>query len=242
MTEEVILAPSALQCNGKTPPEKVPTQVVDVTAGLSKPAGEVPVEQEETCTLPEENQKTTTCKEICSTHEKETDEISQGTKNGEVLSETETGPEKTSENANDCEVATKEETQLEKHMEKTDNTINHLKEMELQEAETDNGIHPAKTEEEREVEVSENTATIGSDNGNEEESCFYDQESDAEETPPNSPSSGSLSGSPKGQPSLGLKLEISKHNYSKYDTVSYRKIRKGNTKQRIDEFESMMTL
>eukprot|EP00063_Salmo_salar_P031649 XP_014006484.1 PREDICTED: ermin-like [Salmo salar] len=28
-------------------------------------------------------------------------------------------------------------------------------------------------------------------------------------------------------------------NASKYSTVSYRKIRKGNTKQRVDEFESM---
>ncbi|XP_078539486.1 ermin [Lissotriton helveticus] len=212
MTEEVSLAPSTLECNGETPPENVPTQVVDVIAGLSKPAGEVPVE-EVTCALPEETQ------------------------------ETKTGPEKTSENANDCEVATKEETQLEKQMKETDNTINDLKEMELQEPGTDNDIHPAKTDEEREVdEVSENTPTIGSDNGNEAESCFYDQESDAEETPPNSPTSGSLSGSPKGQPGLELKLEISKHNYSKYDTVSYRKIRKGNTKQRIDEFESMMTL
>ncbi|KAM4023659.1 ermin [Anomaloglossus baeobatrachus] len=40
----------------------------------------------------------------------------------------------------------------------------------------------------------------------------------------------------------GSRPDISRHSYSKYDTVSYRKIRKGNTKQRIDEFESMVNL
>ncbi|XP_056390400.1 ermin [Hyla sarda] len=40
----------------------------------------------------------------------------------------------------------------------------------------------------------------------------------------------------------GNRPDISRNSYSRYDTVSYRKIRKGNTKQRIDEFESMMNL
>ncbi|NWU31307.1 ERMIN protein, partial [Dyaphorophyia castanea] len=44
------------------------------------------------------------------------------------------------------------------------------------------------------------------------------------------------------QLSLGKKNDISRHSYSRYNTISYRRIRKGNTKQRIDEFESMMHL
>ncbi|XP_062906196.1 ermin-like [Mobula hypostoma] len=36
--------------------------------------------------------------------------------------------------------------------------------------------------------------------------------------------------------------DVTKHSYSRYNTVSYRKIKKGNTKQRIDEFESMLQI
>ncbi|XP_014821999.1 PREDICTED: ermin [Calidris pugnax] len=54
---------------------------------------------------------------------------------------------------------------------------------------------------------------------------------------PNSPAE-----KPGEQPSPGKKNDISRHSYSRYNTISYRRIRKGNTKQRIDEFESMMHL
>ncbi|XP_038194223.1 ermin isoform X1 [Arvicola amphibius] len=62
----------------------------------------------------------------------------------------------------------------------------------------------------------------------------------SEDSPLSSPSS--QPGTPDEQPMLGRKGDISRNVYSRYNTISYRKIRKGNTKQRIDEFESMMHL
>lgn len=61
-----------------------------------------------------------------------------------------------------------------------------------------------------------------------------------EDSPLSSPSS--QPGTPDEQLVLGKKGDIARNSYSRYNTISYRKIRKGNTKQRIDEFESMMHL
>lgn len=61
-----------------------------------------------------------------------------------------------------------------------------------------------------------------------------------QDSPLSTPSS--QPGTPEEQPVLGKKGDISRNAYSRYNTISYRKIRKGNTKQRIDEFESMMHL
>nr|XP_002712237.1 ermin [Oryctolagus cuniculus] len=74
-----------------------------------------------------------------------------------------------------------------------------------------------------------------------EEGSQFKEEGDVnEDTPLSSP--GSQPVTPDEQPTLGKKSDISRNAYSRYNTISYRKIRKGNTKQRIDEFESMMHL
>ncbi|XP_037377732.1 ermin isoform X2 [Talpa occidentalis] len=62
----------------------------------------------------------------------------------------------------------------------------------------------------------------------------------SEDSPLSSPSSQPVT--PDEQPTLVKRSDISRNAYSRYNTISYRKIRKGNTKQRIDEFESMMNL
>ncbi|KAF6113685.1 ermin [Phyllostomus discolor] len=67
------------------------------------------------------------------------------------------------------------------------------------------------------------------------------EEGDPSEDSPLS-SSSSQPVTPDEQPAFGKKSDISRSSYSRYNTISYRKIRKGNTKQRIDEFESMMHL
>ncbi|NXY55974.1 ERMIN protein, partial [Callaeas wilsoni] len=77
---------------------------------------------------------------------------------------------------------------------------------------------------------------------NSEASCLQKRDSGKQPSPPASPGCNSPQEKPGEQPSLGKKNDISRHSYSRYNTISYRRIRKGNTKQRIDEFESMMHL
>ncbi|NXH23780.1 ERMIN protein, partial [Myiagra hebetior] len=77
---------------------------------------------------------------------------------------------------------------------------------------------------------------------NREASRLQLRDSDKQPPPPASPGCNSPLEKRGEQPGLGKKNDISRHSYSRYNTISYRRIRKGNTKQRIDEFESMMHL
>ncbi|XP_074092834.1 ermin [Macrotis lagotis] len=76
--------------------------------------------------------------------------------------------------------------------------------------------------------------------GNGGTSYLNEEGNGSEDSPLSSPSS--LPMTPEELPVLGKKNDISRHTYSRYNTISYRKIKKGNTKQRIDEFESMLHL
>ncbi|KAL8183331.1 UNVERIFIED_CONTAM: hypothetical protein K2H54_037234 [Gekko kuhli] len=107
--------------------------------------------------------------------------------------------------------------------------------------------HKEQIEIETYLEVSENATAEDSEgaegimqNENNGESHKNWQKTNSKECLPIDPRSNSPTEKPNEQPSSMKKSDISRHSYSRYNTISYRKIRKGNTKQRIDEFESMM--
>ncbi|NXL73480.1 ERMIN protein, partial [Leptocoma aspasia] len=94
-------------------------------------------------------------------------------------------------------------------------------------------------EEEEEEDTEEDEVQVIEIKKEKSEACRL-QQRDSRKHPP-APANSPLE-KPGEQPGLGKKNDISRHSYSRYNTISYRRIRKGNTKQRIDEFESMMHL
>ncbi|OWK51601.1 Ermin [Lonchura striata] len=105
----------------------------------------------------------------------------------------------------------------------------------------------AEEAEEEEAEEEEDTEedevqVIEIKKENSEASRLQQRDSGKQPSPPGSPGCNSPLQKAGEPPSLGKKNDISRHSYSRYNTISYRRIRKGNTKQRIDEFESMMHL
>ncbi|KAM4897895.1 ermin [Sylvia borin] len=99
----------------------------------------------------------------------------------------------------------------------------------------------AEEEEEEDTEEDE-VQVIELKKENSEECRLQPRESGQQPPAPASPTGSSPLEKAGQQPGLGKKNDISRHSYSRYNTISYRRIRKGNTKQRIDEFESMMHL
>ncbi|XP_069472507.1 ermin [Ambystoma mexicanum] len=234
MTEEAQATPNVLECNGKVPPENVQVQVTDVIDEITGTAG----------TVPWEVQETEKCVQTTSTHEEGTDEAPQETNRGEDSSGTEPDSDVTSENAQASKVANQEEAEATQELGEHDLSNKKMEALRIRNPSNDDEFLSAETEEGHETDKAmEGAPTIACETENGEESGPYDEESEPEDSPPDSPNNfAPRSDTQKGHPSFGLKAEISKHAYSKYDTVSYRKIRRGNTKQRIDEFESMMNL
>ncbi|NXM97101.1 ERMIN protein, partial [Sylvia borin] len=99
----------------------------------------------------------------------------------------------------------------------------------------------AEEEEEEDTEEDE-VQVIELKKENSEECRLQPRDSGQQPAAPASPAGNSPLEKAGQQPGLGKKNDISRHSYSRYNTISYRRIRKGNTKQRIDEFESMMHL
>uniref|UniRef100_A0A452EX10 Ermin n=1 Tax=Capra hircus TaxID=9925 RepID=A0A452EX10_CAPHI len=105
-------------------------------------------------------------------------------------------------------------------------------EQEVWDEETNNDDDDDCKDDEDEVRV------IGFKKKNEEDTQLKEEGDASEDSPLSSPSSQPVT--PDEQPTFGKKGDFSRNAYSRYNTISYRKIRKGNTKQRIDEFESMI--
>ncbi|NXC00341.1 ERMIN protein, partial [Orthonyx spaldingii] len=246
MTEEAPAAPTMPACNGSIPPQRGPLQVIGGIEEIAKSLGTVPYANAETSpdTSPakenlEEN-RNSLAEDItpgnfagerrCQEKREENDgtlqqgpvDIQDTGTNGQGSGEEPGGTTGPATAASPGWVA------AETPAGSADSRGNAAEEEEEEAEEEDT--------EEDEVQVIE----IKKENS--EASRLQQRDSGKKPSPPASPGCNSPLEKPGEQPSLGKKNDISRHSYSRYNTISYRRIRKGNTKQRIDEFESMMHL
>ncbi|XP_054237240.1 ermin [Indicator indicator] len=252
MTEEAPVASTMPECNGSLAPEKGPLRGVEVIDERAKPAGTGPYLTTDTSlnTPPagenqQENRNSLAQgivhelldgEKQCEEKQEDNSEMLQqgaaGTQDMELAGqepEEGLGSEETSVSSGELGLAaTPDREVVETPTASTDGRGNTTEE-EAEEEEEDT--------EEDEVQV------IDIKKENSEVSHLNLAGSGKEASPPSTPGCNP-SQVEKGteQPSLGKRNDISRHSYSRYNTISYRRIRKGNTKQRIDEFESMMHL
>ncbi|KAM6070587.1 ermin [Chlamydotis macqueenii] len=253
MTEEAPVASGMPECNGSVPSEKGPLQLVGVIDEIAKSVGTLPYANAETspaAPLAKENQEANSNslaedvargefdgEEQCKEKREGSDRTLQlGSADAQDVGtdgqESEEGPgsEGTTAGSGEREPGAAASPDGEVAGTLADGRGNAAEEEEAEEAEEEEDT------EEDEVQVIE----MKKENG--EASHPQQQDSGREASPPTSPGCHSQAEKPGEQPSLGKKNDISRHSYSRYNTISYRRIRKGNTKQRIDEFESMMHL
>ncbi|KAM6269030.1 ermin [Porphyrio hochstetteri] len=247
MTEEVPAASEMPECNGSIPPEKGPLQVMGSIGEIAKSLGTVPYTNTETS--PDQHQEgsrnslaeDTVCGDCdgekpCAANREEKDGmLQQGSADIQPLGdgqESEEGPGSGGTTGPSGEAAETLEGS-------THGRGNGAQEPEVAEEEEDMGD---EEEEEEEDTEEDEVQVIEIKKENSEASRLEQHGGSKGPSPPTSPGCDSQAEKPGEQPSLGKKNDISRHSYSRYNTISYRRIRKGNTKQRIDEFESMMHL
>ncbi|NXL32383.1 ERMIN protein, partial [Glaucidium brasilianum] len=250
MTEEVPAASGMPECNGSVAPEKGPLQVIGVIEEIAKSVGTVPYTNAETSPdsppaegNQEENRNSLAEDTACGGFdgEKQCEGKVQGCLSlrrcgaGPRLRSrcVAAGPGSEGPSAGSGDLGNAAETPAAS----ADGTGGSAAEEEEEEVEEEE-----EEEEEEEDTEEDEVQVIEIKKENSEVSCLKQPDSGKEASPLASPSCNAQMEKPGEQPSLGKKNDISRHSYSRYNTISYRRIRKGNTKQRIDEFESMMHL
>ncbi|NXP75547.1 ERMIN protein, partial [Ramphastos sulfuratus] len=245
MTEEVPVASSMPECNGSVAPEKGSLQAIEIVDERAKPVGTLPYLNAGTSldTPParedQEENRNSLAEDTAQEHrdgEKQckgrgTDIVLTLSSPPHLLSAAGLGSEETSVSSGELGLAaTPDREVVETPMASADGRGNTTEEEE-------------EAEEEEEDTEEDEVQVIDIKRENSEVSHLKAPDSGKEASPPTTPGCNP-SQVEKGmeQPSLGKKNDISRHSYSRYNTISYRRIRKGNTKQRIDEFESMMHL
>ncbi|XP_033021137.1 ermin [Lacerta agilis] len=266
MTEDVQVPTSMSEYNRNVPSEKPQLQVIDIIDQIANSVEVFPYETAEPIPgspLAQGNRgggkhlaKSTAyevsvgIKEIQGepegNKERKTDIFSQETRSWEEESREGFCEEKHPVSTIDHKVAKTEERKMEEpQTEEVYSTNEVVVEQEQEEAELSEPKEPMKEE----IQLEENETMAEEDFDGTEEIMQKESNEDKHKKRLESSSKDFLSASascnsqtekPAEQPSLVKKNDISRHSYSRYNTISYRKIRKGNTKQRIDEFESMM--
>ncbi|NWV62488.1 ERMIN protein, partial [Malurus elegans] len=234
MTEEAPAAPTMPECNGSVPPEDGPLQIIDE---ITKSLGTVP------CTHAETSPDTAPAKENLEENRNSlAEDINPGNFAGEKRCQGivkgpggTAGPGDTAGPGGTAGPGTAGPGTAAEHGRDPAQTPAGSAQPRENAAEEEEEAEEEEDTEEDEVQVIEIKK-------NSEEPLV--QQRDGGKEPPARGSPGCNSPLEKAgeQPSLGKKNDISRHSYSRYNTISYRRIRKGNTKQRIDEFESMMHL
>ncbi|NXV78848.1 ERMIN protein, partial [Atlantisia rogersi] len=233
MTEEVPAAPEMLECNGSIPPEKGPLQVMGSIDEIAKSLGTVPYANAETS--PDQNQEGSrnSLAEDSVRGDCDREKLCAGKVQGCSCPQPHSlgvaaGPGSGGTTGPSVEAV------------ETLEGSTHGRGNAAQEPEEDVGDDDDDEEEEDTEEDEVQVIEIKKENS--EVSHLEQHGGSKEPSPPTSPGCDSQAEKPGEQHSLGKKNDISRHSYSRYNTISYRRIRKGNTKQRIDEFESMMHL